>query len=435
MRDLVLFIAVFGLLPFILRNAYVGVLAWSWLSYMNPHRLTWGPAYDFPFAQLVALTLFASLVFNREKKHFPVNGLIIVWLMFLLWTVVSTYFAYYPDAAWGYFPQVIKIQLIIFISLWMMGSPERIKLMVWVIFLSIGFFGIKGGIFTIKTAGGGRIFGPAGSFIADNNHLAVAMLMVLPLGFYLRKHEVTRKLYKNLITVSLLLITLAIIASYSRGAFLAITAVAIYLWWKTPSKVITGVLGSVVLATFVVFMPDAWMDRMASITEYDQDKSALGRLNAWGYAVNIASDRITGGGYQSWSVETFQQWAESSASVAVAHSIYFAVLADHGWVGLLLFLLVFTMGWRMAGRLVKFTARSKHEDAAWIGDLAKMIRVSFVAYAVGGAFLSLAYFDLPWHLLGIVVLLDQLARQREIIPQRAGARHPVPATVRNTPPA
>lgn len=50
-----------------------------------------------------------------------------------------------------------------------------------------------------------------------------------------------------------------------------------------------------------------------------------------------------------------------------------------------------------------------------MGDLSRMIQVSFVAYASGGAFLSLAYFDLPWHLLAIVVLLDRLARERGLI--------------------
>ncbi|MEJ2459509.1 MAG: putative O-glycosylation ligase, exosortase A system-associated, partial [Novosphingobium sp.] len=179
MRDIALFAFVFGMLPFILKQPYIGVLAWSWLSYMNPHRLTWGPAYDFPFAQLVAVTLFVSLVLNPEKQRFPASRIVVVWVLFLLWTLVSTYFAYFPHSAWEYETRVFKIQIILFISLWLMGSPERIKLMVWVIFVSVGFFGIKGGIFTILTGGSGRVYGPAASFIAENNALAVALLMVI----------------------------------------------------------------------------------------------------------------------------------------------------------------------------------------------------------------------------------------------------------------
>ena len=46
MRDIIVTLAVFGLLPLILRRPWLGVLAWSWLGFMNPHRLTWGFAYD-----------------------------------------------------------------------------------------------------------------------------------------------------------------------------------------------------------------------------------------------------------------------------------------------------------------------------------------------------------------------------------------------------
>lgn len=415
MRDILVFAAVFGLLPFILRNPYVGVLTWSWLSYMNPHRLTWGPAYSFPFAQLVAGTLLVSLFLDKEKKRFPMNGLVGLWIVFLIWTVITSATAIYPDRAWDFEIQIFKIQIIIFLSLWIMGSDHRIKLMVWVIFFSIGFFGIKGGIFTLTTGGVGRVYGPAGSFIDDNNHLAVAMLMVLPLGFYLRKHEVTKTWQKHAMTAALLLVTLSVIASYSRGAFLAIAAVAVYLWWKTPGKALTGMVGVVVLAVLVLFMPQSWHDRMSSIGDYENDASSQERLNSWGYSISIANDRLTGGGYRSWSRKTFKRWAKNPNIVFVAHSIYFSVLADHGWPGLIMFFLLFVGGWRYAGRVSRFAAQSQHEDAPWIYDLANMIRVSIVAYAVGGAFLSLSYFDLPWHLLAIIVLLERSAKEKGIL--------------------
>jgi len=413
MRDIALFVIAFGLVPFILQNAYIGVLAWSWVSYMNPHRLTWGAAYDFPFAQLIAITLFIALLFNRDKKQFPVTRLTVTWIIFLLWTLVTTSFAIYPDAAWSYELQVFKIQLILFISMWMMGEEKRIKLMVWVIFFSIGFFGIKGGIFTLSTGGSGRVYGPPGSFIGDNNHLATALLMILPLGFYLIRHEIKRRDLKLLMYFFLLMIVASILGSFSRGAFLAIGAVAFYLWLKTPGKIISGTIGATVLIVLVMAMPSHWSDRMGTMKEYEQDQSAQGRLESWQYTINLASNRLTGGGYSSWSEENFDKWAPPDHGGArAAHSIYFAVLADHGWIGLILFLLVFVQGWFLAGKIVKaIKARGSPTDE-WILGLASMIKVSLVAYAVGGAFLSLAYFDLPWHLSAILVLLDMEVRKR-----------------------
>ena len=415
MRDIALFAFAFGLIPFILRHAFIGVLAWSWVSYMNPHRLTWGAAYDFPFAQMMALTLLVALLFNREAKRFPLNTLMVFWVVFLLWTTFTSWWAIYPDEAWSYHTQVLKIQLILFLALWMMGSEKRINLMVWVIFLSIGFFGIKGGIFTFLTGGGGRIFGPAGSFIADNNHLAVALLMIIPLGFYLSHYQLQKKSHKLLMIFGIVLITASVIGSFSRGAFLAIAAVGLYLWWKSPGKMLSGTLGVLILAGMIMMMPAYWTERMQTISTYEQDESAMGRLNSWQYSINLANQRFSGGGYLSWSRETFERWAPNPDDVKVAHSIYFAVLADHGWPGLLLFLMIFVQGWLIAGRISRAVRQHGTDQDQWIAGLAEMIKVSLVAYAVGGAFLSLAYFDLPWHLLALLVLIQAQAQQRGVM--------------------
>ncbi|HAY29062.1 MAG TPA: putative O-glycosylation ligase, exosortase A system-associated, partial [Candidatus Accumulibacter sp.] len=54
MRDLLLVGIFLAVLPFALRHTWIGVLLWTWLSLMNPHRLTFGFAYDAPFAATAA---------------------------------------------------------------------------------------------------------------------------------------------------------------------------------------------------------------------------------------------------------------------------------------------------------------------------------------------------------------------------------------------
>jgi hypothetical protein len=63
-------------------------------------------------------------------------------------------------------------------------GKERIQLLVWVTAVSIGFYGIRGGIFTILTGGNYRVYGPEETFIADNNQLGLALTMILPLLYY-----------------------------------------------------------------------------------------------------------------------------------------------------------------------------------------------------------------------------------------------------------
>lgn len=418
MRDILVFVLVFGSIPAILKHPYIGVIVWSWLGYMNPHRLTWGPAYDFPFAQVVAIALIISIALSKEEKKLPVDGITITWLFFLAWMTVTTFFAYYPDAAQYQLIKVLKIQLIVFLTMMIMRSRERIDLMIWTIYLSVGFFGIKGGVFTIVNAGSYRVLGPAGSFIADNNHLAVALLMIMPLGLYLYQSHSDRKIRIGLV-LSEILIFFSIVASYSRGAFLAVFCVVAFLWIKSKQKLLISLIIIPLIPVAFLFMPEGWHERMSSIAEYEQDASAMGRLNAWQYAVNVANSNLTGVGFESWSLETFAKWAPDPTAVHAAHSIYFAMLADHGWIGLLFFLGLFVAGWRTSGRLIKLVEYNGDQQHLWMANLSRMIQVSLIAYASGGAFLSLAYFDLPWHLLAIIVLMKHVAIDRNILHSEA----------------
>ena len=153
MRDIVVTLMVFGTLPFILRNAYFGVLVWSWLSYMNPHKLTWGFAYTMPFAQIVAIVLLISLMLNTEKKTPPNNPLVFVWAAFIVWMCITTSNAFYPDLAMEALTNVLKIQLITLVTLLLMRDLQRINMLIWVIVGSIGFYSVKGGIFTVLLSG------------------------------------------------------------------------------------------------------------------------------------------------------------------------------------------------------------------------------------------------------------------------------------------
>lgn len=410
MRDIVVTLMVLGCLPLILYRPYYGILAWSWLSYMNPHRLTWGFAYDMPFAKMVAITLLLSLLFRPEKKSLPVTGLTKLWWAYIAWMIITSLNAIYFEDAMMQLEKIIKIQLVVFLGLLVIHDKQRLNQLIWVIYLSLGFFGIKGGIFTIVSGGGNRVFGPPESFIYDNNHLATALLMLIPLGVYLYQQHQDNKLLRWGLLVSMGLIAVSVVGSYSRGAFLAIMFVFLFLWWKSKNKLIIGLFVLPLLPLLFFVMPEQWHERMESIGNYEQDASAQGRLNAWHYAINVASDRFTGAGLESWSGPTFDRWAPNPQDVHAAHSIYFSVLADHGWIGLLMFLSILLMAWLLAGRLIKQTRDSPGNK--WITDLATMIQVSLVAYTTGGAFLSLAYFDLPWHLISILVILQQILRKQ-----------------------
>lgn len=406
MRDILLTLIVFSSLIFILQRPYIGILVWSWLSYMNPHRLTWGFAYTLPFAQVVAITLLIGMVFSRQKMRLPINFTVVVWLIFIGWMSLTTTTALVPDQALEGYIKIIKIQLVTFLTLMLIDDQKKLDQLIWVIVLSIGYFSFKGGVFTLLTGGVSRVWGPPSSFIEENNSLALATLMIIPLAIYL--YYISERWYVRAgLAIFVLASVASVFGSQSRGALVAITAVGGFYWLKSNTKLITGVLVVTLAAFGWYFMPQSWHDRMDTIGSYEEDSSAMGRINAWAYNLNLANDRVVGGGLRSESERTFAIYAPDPDDVHSAHSIFFGVLGDHGWIGLGLFLTILFSTWRSLSKVQRHEGTTRDEKNRSV--LARMLQISLIAYAAGGAFLSLAYFDLPWHMIAMAVILRELA--------------------------
>ncbi len=419
MRDILITLLVFGTLPYILKKPYYGILVWSWLSYMNPHKLTYGFAFNMPFAQIVVITLFFSLLFTKEKLRFPLTIHTIIWVIFILWMGITTILAYYPDYALTQFIKVIKVQVGTFLTLMLITDMERFRKLIWVIVVSIGFYSVKGGLYTIITGGSGRVWGPPGGFIQENNSLAVAVLMIIPLMVYLYQ-TVTKVWIRRCLGLSIILSLFNVLGSQSRGALLSILAVGTFFWLKSKVKIQTGLLLIIAAIIFAAFMPESWYKRMHTIETYEQDASAMGRINAWQYSINAANDNFFGLGLESWHLPTFLIYAPNPEDVHAAHSIYFSVVADHGWLGLFLFLLIFFLAFRTFGEINSKT--SEKDDLIEFNILARMFQVGLIAYLVGGAFLSLSYFDLPWHFVAFSILLKRFLSQKESL-EGSGQTH------------
>src|SRR5262245_49313200 len=232
MRDLILVLFVFGSLPWCFMRPWYGLLVWSWLGYMNPHRLAWGFAYHFPFVQVTALATLAGVVFSREPKRFPINAVTIIWVLWVAWMCFTTLFALNPPEAYPEWARMIKIQIMILVTLLVITNRQRMEWLVWCIALSIGFFGIKGGIFTLLTGGEYRVWGPPDSFIEGNNEIALALLIIIPLMRYLQMVE-TRPWVRRGLLAAMVLCAFSVVGSYSRGAFLGAGAMLLALWIRS----------------------------------------------------------------------------------------------------------------------------------------------------------------------------------------------------------
>src|SRR5574337_60621 len=245
MRDIALALFVFGMLPYILMRPYVGLLVWSWLGYMNPHKLCYGFAISFPWVQLVAIVTLASWLFSKEGKKLPWSAISVLLVMLLFWTGLTTLTAVVPDAAWSKWREFGKVLVMVFVTLILVNNRERIHWLVWMIVVSLGFYGVKGGLFTVTHGGANNVLGPPNSFIADNNALALALCMMLPFMRYLQLHS-SWKSVRIALGVGMLLTCVAVLGTYSRGGLIGLAVIGAALLVKSRRRLTVVLIFAVV---------------------------------------------------------------------------------------------------------------------------------------------------------------------------------------------
>lgn len=409
MRDLIIVSIVATAAIWSLRRPWIGVMLWTWLSLMNPHRYTWGFAYTAPLAAIAAGCTLLGLLMTRDRQS-PFQGSpMTIYLCLCLWITASWLFGVDTDGDYEQWTKVMKINFMTFIAVVLLSKKQQIQAFAWVTALSLAILGAKGGVFTILNGGSYRVWGPPGSFVEDNNHFALALIMIIPLLRFLQLQLVDRR-YRMIMTAVMVLCAASALGSHSRGAFLAIIAMALVFWWRSEKKLGMGIMIASAALLLLPFMPDEWWARMNTIQTYEEDASAIGRLNGWHVATQVAMHNIFGGGMSYQHQIFFSLYGLYNTDVIAAHSIYFQILGNHGFIGLFLYLALWFTTFSTAGWLRKNAIAIP--EAKWASDLGAMVQVALVGYAVGGAFLSMPYYDLPYNMMAMVVLARKWVEQR-----------------------
>lgn len=405
MRDLIIFgiFAWAGYKSF--SKVHYAIYLWTWISLMSPQKLVWGIASSFPFAVAIAAITLVALFTSKEKKQSIWGPETVLILLHLVWVALSTFNAINPEGAMKEFDRFTKIQLFTILSILVLTSREKLDQFIWVVVISIGYFGVKGGIFTVLTGGHARVWGPDGSFIGGNNEVALGMLMTLPLMRYLHMQATQVWVQRGLI-FAMLTTAMAILGSQSRGAFLGILAIGAFFWVKSKSKFASLIVVLMLGAVGLSFMPQTFWDRMNTIQTYEEDTSAMGRVNAWYVAVAVANRQILGGGANVFTADMFRLYAPVPEDVHDVHSIYFEQIGEQGWIGFSIWMLLLATAWVQSGRLIRMN--KNRPDRKWAADLGAMLQVALIGFAVTGSFLGLSYWDLYYDLIVIGLVARKL---------------------------
>jgi putative inorganic carbon (HCO3(-)) transporter len=390
----------------------VGILAWIWVSLMAPQQEVFGFLKDFQLNLVIAAFTALAWVASSERKLVPPNPTIVLIAVFGAWTCLTTYFALDPTYSSDIWQRTLKTLVLTLAIISLANTKARIQAVVWTLAASLGYYAVKGAGFMLLTGGRNHVYGPPNTMIEDNNQFALALIVLLPLLHYLRvtsKRALVRWVCLAIMASSFL----SIFGTYSRGALIALVATGAAFATRSRTGLAALLAGGILAMSLPAILPTSWFERMATIQSYNEDTSFEGRVQAWQTAMNVVQQRpLIGGGFSATNLDWVARAYHTPGSLEIgraAHSIYFEVLGDHGFVGLALYLGIFGVA-AFNTFLVLHLARGR-ADLGWARQLARMLQVSIFAILVGGAALSMAYYDGFLILVALTTALLLVVRQ------------------------
>ncbi|KXI24430.1 putative O-glycosylation ligase, exosortase A system-associated [Photobacterium sanguinicancri] len=415
MRDLVFVTAFAFMAVFAIRRPFIALSLWLWSGLFVPTHWLGGFAASFSYnSAFAALTMLGYLIL-RDKPRFKLTGLFVCVLLFCIHTLLATQFTLaYFELVWFEWVKFFKIILTFIFVCLLVRKKAHFDMVVWAVVLSIGFYGCVEGLKFILSFGGHKIAGPNSHLLSDNNHLAVALCMTIPLALYLFSQEES-KIIKYILCGITAFCVISVLGTHSRGGLLGLIIIGGYFWMRSSSKMASLIVMCLVLSVALFYLPDSWFDRMNTIEQADQDGSFMHRVTSWKIHTLMAMDNpIFGGGFKAaqyahlWQLTalnidalSFIPSPEPGEKGLAAHSIYFQVIGDQGFVGFILFAFILSLTYFQLTAVEKYFVNDKSEKNAWEYELAKMLKVSFLAFCAAGAALSLAYLELFWALVAV----------------------------------
>jgi probable O-glycosylation ligase (exosortase A-associated) len=436
MRDLVLLLGCLAMLPAAIRHAHLGVMLWAWSGFLAPSDRVWGFMTAVPLNKVFAAATVLAMLFDRSTRR-PCLDLTMVLMLLLLplgLASASTSISNSPEV-WIMFEKTVKVVALCVVVTMVMHTRLRLHSLLLAVGLGLGLSGVWEGMAFLASGGGHRVQGL--STLGDNNQFALAMLMLLPLLLHLYRQSAGVARWGLL--AGIVLTTVSVVAAFSRGGFIGLVVLAVGVSGASRKRYAQMAMVGVLAVAVWALAPPAWLDRIGTIGSAGQDASFNERLGAWKISMMVALDNpLLGGGFHAvqdppvWASyvpasETFDFLFTGAVGPQshAPHSIYFEVLSDLGFPGLVLFLSLMASGlWN--GQVVKRACRGR-PGLSWASDMAALLQVSIMVYAVSGAALSMAYFELFYLELAVLSVLRRLAladHHQDLAGQRAKVERP-----------
>lgn len=413
MRDYLLLAILFLSLPLSVWQPFFGLLAFSWFAYMRPNDMAW-TVNNYRPSLMIAVATILGVLLNRRERFFVWEKRTVLLGVFFATVAASALLA--PDPVFsfqtGKLEDLAKIVFIAVLTTGLVNTRERVRWLLLVIAMSLGFLALKSAVQGVIHPG--RIMHGPGGMIEDNNDYGLALVMTLPLLAYLAREEKGPLLRALLVAMAVACVA-GVLFTRSRGGVLALGLISVVWLFKSRKNAWALILAPLFLAVVLVLSPpELWIRVRNLVSDAGaNDASAQGRLIAWqkGLAMWESNPLFgVGPGYMT-HVPTWDSVAPHAliGTPKVAHNTYVQILAESGLLALIAFLTLLLV------TLVSLVRTKADPSGPWRARYADAIFLSLIGFMAGSFFLSRTHFDLMYHLIGVSVALRLASQDGESV--------------------
>lgn len=426
MRDLLMFGAMLFWVPLALGDVFVAYLLWEWLAIISPQYFLFSFMGELRYGLIFAVITLFLMVFGKKSLpgRFQSTRTGNLLLLFLTHASLCAAFAYSPNPLNGevYFNLAKTLVYVLLMPL-LVNDRTRLHAMLIMIALGVGFQGVQEGVKFLVTGGAYPVNGIPSTMLSDNNHFAMGINMGIPILFYLYQYS-EKKWVKFGFLLAMLITVAAVVGTRSRGGFIALSMIGVFLVMGSRHKLLSLVLVLLGGGLVLLLGSESWLERISSIKEAGEDISFMGRVASWNVNTAIAmANPLFGGGFHVTNMAWIWHIFDSSHGLfsisgeyhsetgRAAHSIYFEVLGDMGFAGFLIFIAILINAIVTRFEITRM-CKTAGQELVWARDMADAMMISLLAYMVGGAGVSLGYYDLLYIIAILLELLKRTIQQR-----------------------
>jgi O-antigen ligase len=374
------------------------------------------PALVFGLAALVLYLLDGGRSRQVHRLWIPTTACL---LALLSWVVLSIPTSIYPGNSYRLLAEnFIKTVLMYFVIAGSVRGSRDIERLASVYYLSAVIYTAI--VLTRFDLGGGAAWRLGNLYYYDANDFATFAVTAMPIGLYFA-HAGRRSMTRIICAIGLVLLTVGLVHSGSRGGFLAVLAMGAYVVLRYTAIAVrwrVSAFAVVALVFFVVASGEYWrqMGTIGADTDYNQTEES-GRRQIWARGIGYMLDNpLLGVGANNFptaegTLSPFaarQQYGGRGVRWNAAHNSFVQIGAELGIPGLLIFIAL--LGSAFAALIG--SKRQRRRNPAFRGrvlELRQGLTASLIGFVVGAVFLSLAYSEMLYTLLAFAASMAKIS--------------------------